>query len=496
MAIKITGITKSDSVKRWNQLLNDKRERDTLVTKSIYDKRNPFENDYSRLISSAPIRRLQDKTQVFPLEKSDFIRTRLTHSLEVSSIAKSIGKSIEKILIEEKYLDEKKDSEISMLLTNSGLVHDLGNPPFGHFGEKAIQDFFYDLFREIKQFDFSGKSKTISKSKLEGYKKIKKWTDLQKNDFLHFDGNVQTLRILSRLYFFGDENGYNLTYPTLSSVIKYPRDSTKGNKSKEDSTDICDKKFGYFISEKSLFDDINKTLKLNGQRHPVTFLLEAADDIAYAAADIEDGVKLGKLNFENILSIFKDAIKENPTAEEDKLIKYFEKVYLSIPNNKSIAFDLAIQKFRVYTQTFMINSIIKEFLDNYSDILNGKYKYELIEQSDAKRIRGAFKTISKNVYSDRGIIETELAGYKVIQGLLKEYINACFEEDFNNQNKGKNGRLYNTVSSSYRYLFENFKKEQTKDELYNKFQLITDFISGMTDHYALELYQRISGISL
>lgn len=487
--INTNGMSSSESISRWDVLLKDKREREKSFPPSEFDKRNPFENDYSRLISSAPIRRLQDKTQVFPLEKNDFIRTRLTHSLEVSSIARSIGKSVEKILIQEGLLDRNKDSYISSVLTNAGLIHDIGNPPFGHFGEQAIQDFFADLFSKIDRKDNDENDGNNKKNQL-----IKSWSRTKKLDFERFDGNVQTLRILTRLYFFGDANGYNLSYPTLSSVIKYPRSSEKGNKKK--SEDICDKKFGYFISEEKLFNDINEELNLKGQRHPVTFLLEAADDIAYAAADIEDGIKLGKLSFETIMEIFR---KESSMFSEQELemLHYFENTYKGLTCSDSLKLDLAIQKFRVKTQTFMINSIIKEFFNNYHEIMSGKYMFELIDNSEAKNLRKTFRTISKIVYKGKGIIETELAGYKVIQGLLKEYIDACFDDkDFNSSNKGKNGRLYNTISSSYRYIFETYKENQTDDDLYNKFQLVIDFISGMTDTYALELYQRISGIRL
>lgn len=192
---------------KWELLLNEKRFREKSSTNSS-DGRNPFENDYGRLISSSPIRRLQDKTQVFPLEQSDFIRTRLTHSLEVSYIASSIGQSIENILLKSKEINVELKGNLSSLLRVAGLVHDLGNPPFGHFGEEAIKKFFKDYFHK-------------NKSSLN---------ELEKADFEYFDGNVQTLRILSKLYYFGDDKGYNLNFSSLASIVKYPSNSLEGNK--------------------------------------------------------------------------------------------------------------------------------------------------------------------------------------------------------------------------------------------------------------------------
>lgn len=278
--------------KRWDKLLTDQRFRGKKTTYSI-DHRDPFENDYSRLITSPPIRRLQDKTQVFPLEKSDFIRTRLTHSLEVSSIARSLGKSVEYELIKRGEINPDYKGYIPSLLLTAGLIHDLGNPPFGHFGETAIQDFFKDHFKNNK-----GISKKFNKQ--------------ERADFENFDGNVQAFRILRKLHFLYDEFSYNLSYPTLSTIIKYPRSSILGNKGKA-RKHICEKKSGFFITEEVDYCQINKAMGLKGNRHPVTYLLEAADDIAYSAADIEDGVKLGILNFDTIKTVFEDSLgRTNP----------------------------------------------------------------------------------------------------------------------------------------------------------------------------------------
>ena len=280
---------------RWNLLLGEKRFRKKSPTNES-DGRNTFENDYGRLISSAPIRRLQDKTQVFPLEESDYTRTRLTHSLEVSYLGSSIGQSIENLLLENGNLDYKLKGYLSSLLRVGGLIHDLGNPPFGHFGEEAIKKFFEKYFEKN------------SNTKL---------SELEKADFKNFDGNVQTLRILSKLYYFGDSYGYNLNYSSLASIIKYPSNSINGNK--KPTTEIAKKKFGYFVTETKTYKKINDYLKLGNRRHPVVYLLEAADDIAYSAADIEDGVKLRKVNLEQIEKIFSNKLERNKKVVIDKL---------------------------------------------------------------------------------------------------------------------------------------------------------------------------------
>ena len=452
---------------KWKQLLNPEtfRQRSDIKT---FDGRNPFENDYGRLISSAPIRRLQDKTQVFPLEKSDYIRTRLTHSLEVSYIASSIGKSIERYLFDEKGLSEKEYSgHISSVLRCAGLVHDLGNPPYGHFGETAIQEFFKKYFKDNK--------KTCSLSKRE------------KRDFKNFDGNVQTFRILRKLSYLGDEYSYNLTFPTIASIIKYPSTSVNGNKGKN-ATRIAEKKYGYFITEQEDYDKINDTLGLNNNRHPLVYLLEAADDIAYSAADIEDGAKLGIIGYEKIKDIFKTNLVENKYLLE-KLDEIYEK-------NKGTLdrLSLTVQQFRILTQGKMIEGVINCFKENYEEIMKGEFEYELLDKSSGSDIRKSYKKLQYIVFDNKNIIQTELAGGEILTGLLEIFIKAAEKDSFKTQGNDRETRLYKNISSSYRYIYENLNNHPNEE--YKRIQLITDFISGMTDTYALNLYRKLKGIRL
>jgi dGTPase len=450
----------------WERLLQPLTFRDKTPTTHI-DGRDPFENDYGRLISSSPIRRLQDKTQVFPLESSDYIRTRLTHSLEVSYIGGSIGKSIEKYLIEEKeVLDKKYIGHISSLLRSSGLIHDLGNPPFGHFGELAIKKYFEDFFEN------NGKN----------------LQDIEKADFLNFDGNVQSFRILRKLHFFKDEYSFNLTYPTLASIIKYPSNSLEGNKGKK-AKQIRLKKYGYYCSEKDDYEEINNKLGLNHRRHPIVYLMEAADDIAYCAADIEDGVKLGILNFETLKKIFDSNLKANRD-----LLNVLDDLYAKNDNKLSDKLSLTVQQFRVETQGRMIDGIIDCFKKNYSSIIKGEFEFELIEKSTGSDIRKSYEALQRVVFDNKKIMQTELAGWEIIYGLLEIFVPATESEGFKAEGNSKEARLFKIISSSYRYIYKEYNKYD--NESYNRIQLVVDFISGMTDTYALNLYRRLKGIRL
>ena len=454
---------------RWEELLYPQTFRNRSKTIE-FDGRNPFEQDYSRLISSSPIRRLQDKTQVFPLEQSDFIRTRLTHSLEVSYIASSLGLSIEKYLIDENYLDEKYKGFISSLLRVAGLIHDLGNPPFGHFGEVAIQSFFNNYF-SIKE-----NCNNFSKQEIE--------------DFKNFDGNVQTFRILRKLQFFKDEHSFNLTYPSLASIIKYPYSSIEGNKGKE-ALHVGLKKFGFFASEMTDYKTLSQKLKIENRRHPITYLLEAADDIAFSAADIEDGVKLGLVTIEKIRKVFEDNLNKNVD-----LLKEFDNLYEKFKDFENERSFLTVQNFRVSTQARMIQSIIKSFKDNYDSIMDGSFAFELIDKSEASDIRKSFKKLQTIIFDNKKIMQTELAGWEVLYGILDIFIDASKSEHFKSEGNNKEARLYKLISSSFRYIYENFNKDVDVSEQYKKFQLVVDFIAGMTDSFALDLFQKLKGIKL
>ena len=276
---------------RWSRLLAAARPRASAGGRYGGDGRSAFEKDYHRIIGSASFRRLQDKTQVFPLDKSDFVRTRLTHSLEVSSFAKSLGQTVCREIMA-KGLDgemtPERAADVCDVLLCAGLIHDLGNPPFGHFGETVIREWFRE---HLDRLTYKGRP-------LAHY-----LTEQMRRDFLYFEGNAQALRLVSRLHFMVDEHGMNLTYALLNAMIKYPVASTGIDKK---SGDIRAKKMGYFAAEEALYRDIAAATGADGVRHPLAFLLEAADDIAYRTADIEDGFKKGMLSYADLLKELRD----------------------------------------------------------------------------------------------------------------------------------------------------------------------------------------------
>ena len=279
----------------WKQLLSidTKRARSRIKASDI---RSDFDKDYHRIISSPSFRRLQDKTQAFPLEENDFVRTRLTHSLEVSSFGKSLGQYLGKKIIEDK-IDKDFGYEeleaICTILASASLIHDIGNPPFGHFGEDTIRVWFKDNLSKLIIKDLNGEERKLSEI----------LNEQMISDFTNFEGNAQAIRVVSKLHFIVDEYGMNLTYALLNTLIKYPVSSLNIDKN---SGNIKDKKMGYFLAEEDIFWDIVKStgtydVETNKVfRHPLTFLLEAADDIAYATADIEDGLKKGFINYYNL----------------------------------------------------------------------------------------------------------------------------------------------------------------------------------------------------
>ena len=285
------------------------RFREPSVTPDATDGRTPFDSDFARVALSAPVRRLQDKTQVFPLPYYDFVRNRLTHSLEVLCIARGLGLGVEKVLSQNGLFEIGKIPQyhhaISSILGTASLIHDIGNPPFGHKIEKIIQNYFQN----------------ISSSFIK--KKFDELNDNQKEDFYHIEGNVQGFRILRHLALAKDEFSYNLTMPTMATIVKYPYSSKRGNKNPKEGYPHEQEKFGYLNIEEQEYFKICDTLGMRheGHRHPLTYLLEAADDIAYSVCDLEDVYKDGLISPDKIKEKFELAIKEEGTTFKDEKIK-------------------------------------------------------------------------------------------------------------------------------------------------------------------------------
>lgn len=460
----------------WTTLLNGRTlERERVTGGS--DLRNVFENDYQRIILSASFRRLQDKTQVFPLEKNDFIRTRLTHSLEVSTIAKSMGTMVGTQIVRDK-IDPKftveNISELSDLLASAGLLHDIGNPPFGHFGETAIRQWFAKEL-PILTLDKISINNILEKQMCE--------------DFLNFEGNAQVLRVVTKLHqLFENSYGMNLTSATLNSFIKYPVNSLQIDKSH-----IKSKKMGYFYAEKDIFKKITEQTGTLDNRHPVTFLLEAADDISYLIADLEDAVKKGILSIDNLIEILQPEI-----APQDYLFKEcFEKL---LETRKTCMKE--ISTFQAWSTTKvrgkLINSVVENFFDNYSAIMAGTFDKALLETSKARGLaKGLEKACFTQIFTDKKIIASELAGKKIIYGLLDLFVPAAiyYDSDIEDPNKDESKRLIKLISDNHLSSYHRNAKDKNEiEKLYLRLLLVTDFICGMTDTYAKDLYQELNGI--
>lgn len=452
--------------------------------------RNDIERDHDRILFATPFRRLGDKTQVFPLESIESIRTRLTHSYEVANLARSIG-----IHIAAKYkndLPSDAHRTIPAALAAVGLVHDLGNPPFGHQGEQAIRAWFKQ--NASKLFCENG---TYCK---EVNDDISRLTPQHKTDFLNFEGNAQTFRLVAKLQVIGDDLGLNLTVCTLAAMMKYVVASDKVNQ----NITSC-KKNGYFASEKKIVDIVREYVGLTGvERHPLAFIMEACDDIAYSVVDAEDAVKKGLVSFNDLMNWLRTNV-ESGGAEDctiNQVCSFSEKEHKQLqchnlqPGELN---DVSMQKFRTYAIHVLVNGVIEAFSDHYENIMNGSLKSSLLDVSMGGALCKALKLFDREyAYKHQSVLEIELNGYNVIhrlmdflwQGISQRHKYA--EVDSRRKNPFAE-YVYSRISRNYRRVFEkNIKNSYEHDSLpirYRELQLLTDMISGMTDQFCIDLYE-------
>ena len=441
-------------IMNWKQLISNKRFGLEELHEARKDDRSEFQRDYDRLIFSAPFRRLQNKTQVFPLPGSIFVHNRLTHSLEVSCVGRSLGNDVaSRLLQKHPELADSHISEIGSIVSAACLAHDLGNPPFGHSGEKAISTYF---------------------SEGKGIALKEELSSIEWDDLIHFEGNANAFRLLTHQFEGRRKGGFVMTYSTLASIVKYPFSSRLAGKKS---------KFGFFLSEEADFQKIATELgitrlsqegePLRYARHPLVYLVEAADDICYQMMDIEDAHKLKILTTDEtkelLLAYFSDERKEH-------IRKTF---HIVSDNNEQIA----------YLRSSVIGLLIKEctkvFLEHESEILSGTFENPLIKRI-SERPAQAYRRCSEisfaKIYRSRDVLDIELAGFRVISTLLELMINAVTSPD-----KAYSQLLINRVSGQY-----NIKSPV----LYERIQAVLDYISGMTDVFALDLYRKINGNSL
>jgi dGTPase len=450
----------------WSKLLNnDRLKTSTRDTSTTGDARNDFESDFGRIIFSSAIRRMHDKTQVQPLTTDDNVHSRLTHSMEVMAIGHSLGiRLCEKPEFQKIVGKTNTDlfREIPVILKNACLVHDIGNPPFGHFGERVIQKYFDKFFNEP--------SGLIDKIQLN---------ELEKEDFKLFDGNAQGFRVLTKLQVLNDRFGLNLTYATLGAYLKYPNVDKIG-------TTVSNKKRGVFQSER---EELKKVLEKCGLdsgnkvvRHPLCYLMEAADSICYLVMDIEDGFNKNWYNFDFIVNKLKgvSGIVDDIAKIEKRKNGYGDEITMMV-------------NFRIALIQRLVSLAIKNFIDNYTEIAKGNYNYELIED-DKDGLSKVLREFSLNyIFPKREITSLELTGHSVITGLLNHYINFIFGGDkhYRKRAQGLISKSTFRVACIENELPENADIDKLND--YYKLRIIVDFISGMTDQYAVDHYQKLSG---
>ena len=440
----------------WKQLISNKRFGQEHKHAERHDDRSEFKRDYDRLIFSSAFRRLQNKTQVFPLPGSIFVHNRLTHSLEVASVGMSIGNDISRRVIQKR--PELKDTlveEIGTIVSAACLAHDLGNPPFGHSGEKAIQTFFSE-----------GPGQKIKSMVSSDF-----WDDIT-----HFEGNANAFRILTHRFKGRRQGGFVMTYSMLASIVKYPFASClAGNHGK----------FGFFASEaesyRKIADELGIFCKsapgepLKYARHPLVYMVEAADDICYEIMDIEDSHKLKILSFAEtehlLLSFFDEEIQQKIRQRiiDEELTDENEKV--------------------VYMRASVIgkleNECVAAFLAHEEEILAGTLEGSLIDHI-SERQKKAYKECEKisysKIYQSKPVLDIELSGYQIMATLMEVFIEAAV-----NPSRFYSKQLLRRVSSQYDIENENLEE---------RIMAVIDYISGMTDIYALDIYQKINGISL
>jgi len=444
----------------WEELLSLKRFGDTnkRLRKEQDETRLGFEVDYDRIIFSSEFRSLQDKTQVIPLSKTDFTHTRLTHSLEVSVVGRSLGRSVgKKILEKHPHLHSTlgyQANDFGAIVAAAALSHDIGNPPFGHSGEKAIGEYF-----------ISGNGKNF-KAEL---------TSKEYEDLCRFEGNANGFKILTQSRE-GREGGLRLSYATLGAFTKYPKESLP----KKPTQHIADKKYGVFQSEINEFKAVAEELGLtkrsdsniNYSRHPLAFLVEAADDICYTIIDFEDGINLGLIQEEFALEYLIKLVKDSINSE-----KYYQ---LNNTHDR-------ISYLRALAIGRLINEAVEIFMANEDAILSGEFGSSLLDKSkyDAQ-INDIIKISVDNIYQSTEVVDKEIAGYEIIKTLLDTYINAV-------------NNCYNNTASNYdKLIIKGFPKtiKMDQDSLYDRLISVSHYVSLLSDSQAILSFKKIKGFSI
>lgn len=440
----------------WQQLISNKRLGQEERHPERHDDRSEFKRDYDRLIFSAPFRRMQNKTQVFPLPGSIFVHNRLTHSLEVASVGMSLGNDVARDLKNiHPELAGTLFEEIGTIVSAACLAHDMGNPPFGHSGEKAIQAFFRE-----------GKGEALRQRLSPVF-----W-----NDLTHFEGNANAFRLLAHRFHGRREGGFVMTYSTLASIVKYPHSSLCAGKKG---------KFGFLCFEEPYFqriaDDLGmRRLSAEGEplsyaRHPLVYLVEAADDICYEIMDIEDAHKLRILSFDETMQMLLGFFDE---AQKQKILRRIDDEGIT-DNNEKVVY------LRACTIGLLEHECAKAFVEHEQEILAGDFQGCLIDYIKPS-VRDAYRHCTEvsfhRIYNSKPVLDVELSGYKIMETLMETLIEAAVSPE-----KFHSEQLRKRFSNQY---------DINSDDFETRVMAVIDFISGMTDVFALDIYQKIQGISL
>ena len=437
----------------WEQLLSLKRQGDQTkrIRKEQDENRLGFEVDYDRIIFSSEFRSLQDKTQVIPLSDSDFVHTRLTHSLEVSVVGRSLGRKVgSKILLKYPHLKEihgYQSNDFGAIVASASLAHDIGNPPFGHSGEKSIGQYF---------------------KKGNGTKYATELTKKEYQDLCDYEGNANGFKILTQSRV-GREGGLRLSYATLGAFVKYPKESLPI----KPTNNVSDKKFGVFQSEVSVFNDVFNELGLIDNnikfRHPLAFLVEAADDICYTIIDFEDGINLGLIEEEFALEYLINLVRDSINIDK----------YNSLTNKQD-----RVSYLRALAINTLINEVVEIFITNEEEILKGNFNSSLLDKSKfSAQINDIIKLSVSNIYQSKEVIEKEISGYNIINKLLDTFIISL-----NNYEEG--------TESSYDKLILHLLPNHINlkgSNLYDRLIGVCHFISSMSDSQAVTMYKKITG---
>lgn len=441
----------------WEKLISDKRLGQEHRHTVRHDDRSEFKRDYDRLIFSAPFRRMQNKTQVFPLPGSIFVHNRLTHSLEVASVGLSLGNDVARAVMKTRpELARTLFPQIGTVVSTACLAHDMGNPPFGHSGEKAIRTFFTE-----------GEGRTLRGKVSPGF-----WADIT-----HFEGNANAFRLLAHRFKGRREGGFVMTYTTLASIVKYPFASTAAERGHG--------KFGFFTSEADIYRKIADELGIicksaDGQpleyaRHPLVYLVEAADDICYEIMDIEDAHKLKIVTFDETERLFLD---------------FFDEKTQNHIRQRIIDEGITDENERVvYMRACVIGALeracVDAFMRHEEEIMNGTMEGCLVDNIEPRLAQAYQKCaiLSKEkIYKSKPVLDVELSGYKIMATLMESMVSAAVDPS-----RFYSRQLISRVSSQY---------DIDADDLETRIMAVIDYISGMTDVYALDVYQKINGISL